>query len=95
MPKAYNISRADITDPAAYALYRDAATRAIADHGGQALACDGRFEAPEGPARARNAVLEFDDYEAARRYNYSEQYQAAKALREGAAQIEMAQAEGA
>jgi uncharacterized protein (DUF1330 family) len=39
-------------------------------------------------------VLEFEDYETARRYYHSQQYQAAKALRAGAAQIEMVLVEG-
>jgi uncharacterized protein (DUF1330 family) len=44
--------------------------------------------------RARNVVLEFESYDSARRYFHSEQYQAARALREGAAEIEMAPVEG-
>ena len=48
----------------------------------------------EGKARARNVVLEFESYDAARRYFHSEQYQAARALREGAAEIEMVLVEG-
>jgi uncharacterized protein (DUF1330 family) len=95
MPKGYIISRVDITDPEAYARYAAAATKAIADHGGKPLARGGRSEALEGPARARNVVLEFEDYEAARRYYHSEQYQAAKALRAGAARMEMVLVEGA
>jgi uncharacterized protein (DUF1330 family) len=95
MPKAYVIARVDVTDPEAYARYAAAATKAIADHGGRALARGGRYEALEGTARARNVVLEFDSYDAARSYFYSEQYQAARALREGAAQIELVLVEGA
>jgi uncharacterized protein (DUF1330 family) len=94
MPKGYVIGRIDVANPDAYALYAAAATRAIADHGGRPLARGGRYEALEGPARARNVVLEFDDFEAARRYYYSEQYQAAKALREGAASVELVLVEG-
>ena len=71
-----------------------AATKAIADHGGKALARGGRCEALEGKARARNVVLEFDSFDAARRYFYSEQYQAARALRQGAAEMEMVLVEG-
>ena len=66
----------------------------IAEHGGRPLARGGRWEALEGAARARNVVLEFEDYETARRYYHSQQYQAAKALRAGAAQIEMVLVEG-
>jgi uncharacterized protein (DUF1330 family) len=96
MPKGYVISRVDILDPEAYANYAAAATKAIADHGGKALARGGRHEALEGRARARNVVLEFDSYEAARRYFYSEQYQGARRLRQnGACEIEMVLVEGA
>ena len=94
MPKGYIISRVDITDPEAYAKYAAAGTKAIADHGGKALARGGRHEALEGTARARNVVLEFESYEAAKRYYDSAQYQAAKALRAGAAHMEMVLVEG-
>jgi uncharacterized protein (DUF1330 family) len=94
MPKGYVISRVDITNPYAYARYAGAATRAIAEHGGRPLARGGRSEALEGEARARNVVLEFESYDAARRYFHSEQYQAARPLREGAADIEMVLVEG-
>ena len=94
MPKGYVISRVDILDPEAYAKYAAAATKAIADHGGKPLARGGRYEALEGSARARNVVLEFESYDAARAYYHSEQYQAAKALRAGAAHMEMVLVEG-
>jgi len=94
MPRAYIISRVDVVDPEAYALYVAAATKAIADHGGRPLVRGGRSEALEGPARARNAVLEFADYDSARRYYHSQQYQIAKAMRAGAAHIEMVLVEG-
>jgi len=81
MPRGYVISRVDMANPDAYARYAAAATKAIADHGGKPLACGGRSEALEGKARARNVVLEFENYDAAR------------ALREGAAEIEMAPVE--
>jgi uncharacterized protein (DUF1330 family) len=95
MPKGYIIARVDITNPEAYARYAQAATKAIADHGGKPLARGGRSEALEGKARARNVILEFENYDAARRYFYSVQYQAARGLREGAAEIEMVLVEGA
>jgi uncharacterized protein (DUF1330 family) len=94
LPKGYVIARVDITDPEAYVRYAPAATKAIADHGGKALARGGRYEALEGKARSRNVVLEVESYDAARRYFYSGQYQAPRALREGAADIEMVLVEG-
>ena len=95
MAKGYVISRVDILDPDAYARYAAAATKAIAAHGGRPLARGGRHEALEGEARARNVVLEFESYDAARAYFYSTEYQAARALREGAARMEMVLVEGA
>jgi len=94
MPKAYVISRVDVTNSEAYARYAAEATKAIAAHGGKPLARGGRHEALEGKARSRNVVLEFENYEAARAYYHSAQYQAAKALREGAAEMEMVLVEG-
>ena len=94
MPKGYVISRVDVKDPAAYALYAESATAAIEAHHGKPLARGGRFEALEGPARARNVVLEFVSYEAARAYYHSAHYQAAKAHRDGAAEMEMVLVEG-
>jgi uncharacterized protein (DUF1330 family) len=95
MPKGYVIARADIKDPEAYAKYATAASEAIRAHGGKPLARGGRFEALEGPARQRNVVIEFESYEQAREYYHSAQYQAAKAMREGAAEMEMVVVEGA
>jgi uncharacterized protein (DUF1330 family) len=94
MPKGYIITRVDILNPEAYALYAAAATPVIAAHGGKPLARGGRWEALEGQARARNVVLEFADYETARGYFHSQEYQTARALREGAARIEMVLVEG-
>ncbi len=95
MPKGYSIVRIDITDPEAYARYAKVATEAIRKHGGRVLARGGRFEAVEGEARARNVVIEFDSFEAARAFYFSSEYQQAKALREGAATVEYVLVEGA
>ncbi len=94
MPKGYLITRSDILDPEAYARYALEATKAIAANGGKVLARGGRHEALEGRARARNVVIEFESYEAARAHHRSAAYQAAKALREGAAEIEVVLVEG-
>lgn len=95
MPKGYVIARADIEDAEAYAKYAAGASEAIKAHGGRPLARGGKYEALEGPARMRNVILEFDTFEQARAYYHSAQYQAAKALREGAAEMEIVVVEGA
>ena len=94
MPKGYVIARVDVTNPDAYALYAAGASDAIKKHGGKALARGGRHEALEGQARARNVVLEFESYDAARAYYFSAEYQAAKAKRAGAATAEFVLVEG-
>ncbi len=94
MPKGYIIARVDIKDPVAYARYAEAAAAAIRQHGARPLVRGGRHEALEGPARARNVVLEFDSFEAAQAYYVSAEYQAAKALRAGAADAEFVLVEG-
>jgi len=94
MPKGYTIVRVDVTDPEAYASYAKLATEAIKKHGGRPLVRGGRFEAVEGAARARNVVVEFESFEAARAFYFSQEYQHAKTLREGAAAVEFLLVEG-
>ena len=94
MPKGYIIARVDVTNPDAYAQYAAAAGEAIKKFGGKPLARGGHHEALEGQARARNVILEFDSFDAARAYYFSVEYQAAKAKREGAAVMELVLVEG-
>lgn len=94
MPKAYIIARVDISDPEAYARYAAGATEAQKQYGARVLARGGRHEPLEGPARARNVVLEFENVEAARTYYFSQEYQSARKHREGAAVMEMVLVEG-
>jgi uncharacterized protein (DUF1330 family) len=65
MPKAYLIARIDVTDPQEYGMYVAATPAIAARHGGFFIARGGRYEAKEGPARARNAIIEFPDYDSA------------------------------
>lgn len=65
MPKAYLIARIDVTDPARYGRYTAVTPGLAARHGGRFIVRGGRFEAKEGVARARNAVIEFPDYASA------------------------------
>jgi uncharacterized protein (DUF1330 family) len=75
--KGYLIALIDVTDEAAYARYRDAAPAIIASFGGRYLVRGGPHEAPEGPARSRHVVLEFPDFDTAKRFYHSDAYQAA------------------
>lgn len=94
MTPAYVIARVTVTDPAAYARYAEAASRAIREAGGRILARGGAFVALEGEARPRNVIIAFPSLEAAVAYWHSPAYQAARALRDGAAEIELCAVEG-
>lgn len=94
MPKGYLIARAVVTDPAAWAQYAAAATEAQQRYGARVLVRGGRAEVVEGEGRARNIVLEFDSFEAARAYAHSPEYQAAKKLRDKAGFLDMVLVEG-
>jgi uncharacterized protein (DUF1330 family) len=94
MAKGYVIARVTVLDAEAYQRYADGARQAMQEHGARILARGGRFEALEGEARPRNVILEFESFEAARRYWNSATYQAARAHRLGAAEIELCIVEG-
>jgi uncharacterized protein (DUF1330 family) len=84
-----------VTDEAAYARYAHAATPVIQRYGGRVLVRGGTCRVLEGQGRARNVVIEFDSFEAARAYAFSPEYAAARKLREGAGLIDIVVVEGA
>jgi uncharacterized protein (DUF1330 family) len=94
MAKGYWIARMDVTDPETYQRYVTENGPCFARFGGRFVVRGGRFEAPEGPARSRNVVLEFPSYEAALACYNSREYQALKALRTAAAEGELIVIEG-
>ncbi len=95
MPKAYIIASVDVADPEAYARYAALAPEAMKRFKAKVLARGGRSEALEGVARARTVILEFDDYDTAKAYYHSVEYQNARAHRIGAADFHMTLVEGA
>jgi uncharacterized protein (DUF1330 family) len=94
MAKGYWILRIDVTDQERFMAYLGATPVALKKYGARFLARAGRFEAPEGTARARNTIIEFPTYEAALACWHSPEYQAARALRLGAAELELLITEG-
>lgn len=95
MPKGYVIARAVVTNPTAWAEYAAKAGAAIKQYGGTPLARGGRAELVEGEGRARNVVIEFASFDAARTYAHSPEYAAARKLREQAGLLDMVIVEGA
>lgn len=87
---AYIIADSNVTDPAAYEQYRARVPAAIAKHGGRFLARGGEVAVLEGAWSPRRVVvIEFPSLEAAKAFYDSPEYQAARALRAGAATIDM------
>ncbi|MEM7032074.1 MAG: DUF1330 domain-containing protein [Chloroflexota bacterium] len=83
---AYIIARVNVTDMAQYQEYMKLTPDAIAQHGGRFIVRGGEMVTLEGPEETNRVVLvEFPTLEQAKAFYHSEEYQAAKALREGAA----------
>ncbi len=94
MAKGYWIARVDVRDAERYKDYVSTAKPAFERYGANFLARGGPIEVLEGDARARNVVIEFPSMQAAVDCYNSEEYQAAKAIRQEVADAEMLVVEG-
>jgi uncharacterized protein (DUF1330 family) len=95
MPRGFVIARAIVTNATQWAVYAAAAGEAMKKYGGTPIARGGRCEIAEGEGRARNVIIEFASFDAARAYAHSPEYAAARKLREGAGTIDIVIVEGA
>jgi uncharacterized protein (DUF1330 family) len=92
---AFVIVETDVHDPEQYEQYKAASPGAVAAGGGRFVARGGELAVLEGDwSPKRLVVLEFPDLEAAKRWYESPEYQAAKKLRDGAANLRMVAVEG-
>jgi uncharacterized protein (DUF1330 family) len=94
MPKGYVIARAKVTNATLWAQYAAAAGEAMKKYGGKPIARGGQMTIAEGEGRARNVLIEFESFEAAKAYAFSAEYAAARKLREGAGEIDIVVVEG-
>jgi uncharacterized protein (DUF1330 family) len=92
--KGYWIAHVDVTDPEGYKAYVAANGTAFSKFGARFLVRGGMREVVEGQTRARTVVLEFPSYQAARECYHSREYQAAVALRQGNAKVDLIVVEG-
>jgi uncharacterized protein (DUF1330 family) len=92
--KGYWIAHVDVTDPEGYKPYQAANAAAFSKFGARFLVRGGTREVVEGKARARTVVMEFPSYRAALDCYRSPEYQAAKALRQGKAEVDLFVIEG-
>lgn len=88
---AYIVATVRISDPERFAEYGKGIAGLSESFGGVAVVKGPVAEVLEGssPVGERVVVTRFDNPESARAYIASEQYRAAAALREGAAEVEM------
>ena len=92
---AYVIVETNVSDPEQYERYKEAAPPAIAAHGGRYIARGGELAVFEGDWEpTRVVVLEFPDLETAKRWYASDEYRAARELREGAARLNIVAVDG-
>ncbi|QOV65682.1 MULTISPECIES: DUF1330 domain-containing protein [Kosakonia] len=85
MNKGYLIAHVTVSDPVAYAEYARAAAAAMQNFDPKIIAWSGQYENLEGESHERHVVFEFDSFAEAKRFYESPEYQAARALRSGAA----------
>ena len=86
--KGYWIGHIDVTDPEGYKAYTVADMEPFGKFGGHFLVRGGVREVMEGKFRSRTVVLEFPSHEAALACYRSDDYQAAKKLRDGRAEAD-------
>ena len=94
MPKAYWIARVDVHDPETYKSYVETAKPAFERYKANFLCRGGKTEVLEGPARARNVVVEFPSMEAALACYNSPEYSEAKLIRQSISDGEFLVVEG-
>ena len=94
MAKAYWIASVTVNDMDKYKGYIEAAPAAFKKYGATYLARGGKFKQLDGEGRSRNVVIEFPSLQAAEDCYNSPEYQAAKAMRAGAAVVSVVIVEG-
>ena len=94
MAKGYWVAQVDVSDPEAYKAYLAANQAPFHEYGARFLVRAGQHQPVEGRCRSRLIVIEFPDYATALACYHSPEYAAAKALRMGAASINIVVIEG-
>lgn len=94
MKKGYWLVRADVTDAEQFGAYAAKTPDALSKFGGQFIVRAGGSMLAEGNMRSRNSVIEFPSYQAAIDCWNSAEYQSAKTLRVGAAELDIVIIEG-
>ena len=95
MTSAYIIANVDVTNPEQYEEYKRLSTIAMKAHGAEVCIRGGQVEVLEGDWQPKRMVmLKFPSVDAARAFNQSAEYSAARKSRQGAAIMRMVLVEG-
>lgn len=94
MAKGYWIANFDVTDQAKYDAYRAINGEAFRKYGGRFLVRGGQQDIRHGPVKARNVVIEFPSFQAAKDCYASPEYKRALDVRANSVDIAMTIVEG-
>jgi uncharacterized protein (DUF1330 family) len=95
MPSAYILANISVTNPEQYEEYKKLSSAAMKAHGAEVCVRGGKVEVLEGDwTPDRLVLLKFPSVDAARRFNDSVEYGAARKSRQGAALMRMVLVEG-
>ena len=93
--KAYLIAAETVNDQAMFDVYRKEVPATLVPFGGSFIARGGHLTTLEGEwPHPRLVIIEFPTFAAAKDFYHSEEYQRAKAIREGAATAQFTIVEG-
>ena len=95
MPKGYLVANIRVKDKEKFAAFSGMAVPVIKAHGGKVLARGPGAERHEGTVEGIVMMIEFENIDAARRFYLSDEYQAAKAVRDACAETDLMIIEGA
>ena len=89
--KGYIIAESKVHDAAAYEQYKPLSLAAVEQYGGRFIVRGGASEVLEGKwsPPQRMIIVEFDSVEQAKRFYHSPEYQAARKVRENAAEVNL------
>ncbi len=94
MSKGYLIAHIRVHDKDAFEKFKEMSGPVIGDYGGRILVRNPSPDHREGDLRGLVILIEFDDLDSARRFYESDQYTAARAVRETAAHTDLLLVEG-
>ena len=82
MPKGYLVANIRVNDPEVFKKFSQTALPIIEKYGGKILARGPHADRHEGNVDGVVTMLEFESKEAAEKFYFSDDYQAAKAIRD-------------